>query len=278
MSLSSATVTSVMCSSVSVAVSPSPILRSGSCKMWAGNGRKGVTAFLYSPNIVCFTSITKPQDGPRCGGDVGFLLTAFSKGEWKKVTAIWEWMGEPLQTVYKSRVKLDLTECWWRKRMYIQHCLKEQEVLSEHLNQTEVVLLLFFLFKLVLSYDISFSVIFFFFFLMLRLFFTFTYASASVQPAEIQLHLLPVCYQRVRCWNEDLAGYCVDDKWKRSKHSLLVCSYSGSAGLAVVKTCYLLIKHATPSSEKKLRWTLSQCDRLPVMPAWNLSLLCWLNL
>lgn len=118
----------------------------------------------------------------------------------------------------------------------------------------------------------------FFFFLMLRLFFTFTYASASVQPAEIQLHLLPVCYQRVRCWNEDLAGYCVDDKWKRSKHSLLVCSYSGSAGLAVVKTCYLLIKHATPSSEKKLRWTLSQCDRLPVMPAWNLSLLCWLNL
>lgn len=146
MSLSSATVMSVMCSSVSVAVSPSPILRSGSCKMWAGNGRKGVTAFLYSPNIVCFTSITKPQDGPRCGGDVGFLLTAFSKGEWKKVTAIWEWMGEPLQTVYKSRVKLDLTECWWRKRMYIQHCLKEQEVLSEHLNQTEVLLLLLFFF------------------------------------------------------------------------------------------------------------------------------------
>lgn len=195
MSLSSATVTSVMCSSVSVAVSPSPILRSGSCKMWAGNGRKGVTAFLYSPNIVCFTSITKPQDGPRCGGDVGFLLTAFSKGEWKKVTAIWEWMGEPLQTVYKSRVKLDLTECWWRKRMYIQHCLKEQEVLSEHLNQTEVLLLLFFLFKLVLSYDISFSVIFFF--LMLRLFFHFhlclCISAASWNPASSPACLLPTC-------------------------------------------------------------------------------------
>lgn len=186
-------------------------------------------------------------------------------------------MGEPLQTVYKSRVKLDLTECWWRKRMYIQHCLKEQEVLSEHLNQTEVLLLLFFVVVQTRAF-LWYIFLSDFFFLMLRLFSTFTYASASVQPAEIQLHLLPVCYQRVRCWNEDLAGYCVDDKWKRSKHSLLVCSYSGSAGLAVVKTCYLLIKHATPSSEKKLRWTLSQCDRLPVMPAWNLSLLCWLNL
>lgn len=43
--------------------------------------------------------------------------------------------------------------------------------------------------------------------------FHFTYVSVLMQPAEIQLFLFftHVCYQ-VRCWNEDLAGHCVDDK------------------------------------------------------------------
>lgn len=158
MSVLRAMVTSVMCSSVSVAVSPSPILQSDSSKIWAGNGRKGVTVFLYSLNIVCFTSVTKPQDGPGCGGDVGFLLTAFSKGEWKKLL-LSENKRENLSKLRAnlSHVKLDLTVCWWRTSMYIQYCLKEQTVLSGHPIQTEV-----FFFKLLLSYDIFFSVIFFY--------------------------------------------------------------------------------------------------------------------
>lgn len=185
MSVLRAMVTSVMCSSVSVAVSPSPILQSDSSKIWAGNGRKGVTVFLYSLNIVCFTSVTKPQDGPGCGGDVGFLLTAFSKGEWKRLL-LSENKRENLSKLCAnlSHIKLDLTVCWWRTSMYIQCCLKEQTVLSGHPIQTEV---FFFLTPAFLWY------IFLSDFFLCWLF-HFTYVSASVQPAEIQLLVfLPVC-------------------------------------------------------------------------------------
>lgn len=106
-------------------------------------------------------------------------------------------MGEPLQTACKSHVKLDLTVCWWRKSMYIQHCLKEQEVLSGHLNQTEVFWWWWWwlLFKLLFSYDIFFSVIFFF--LMLRhfsLYLCLCISAASWNPASsLFACLLPTC-------------------------------------------------------------------------------------
>lgn len=177
MSVLRAMVTSVMCSSVSVAVSPSPILQSDSSKIWAGNGRKGVTVFLYSLNIVCFTSVTKPQDGPGCGGDVGFLLTAFSKGEWKKLL-LSENKRENLSKLRAnlSHVKLDLTVCWWRTSMYIQYCLKEQTVLSGHPIQTEV-------FFLNSCFPMIYFSQWFFFMLTFSLYLCLCISAASWNPA-----------------------------------------------------------------------------------------------
>lgn len=241
----------ITCHIPDVSPTPSPLLQSDSSKIRAGSCGEGLTPVSFTLWISFASQVsTTHRAGPGCDVGISSLLTAF--GGWQE----WEgWERERLLLSENKWVNVCKTTC--KSHVFVGaasqtgcgHVLVKGEHLfaipsqrtergeSENLNQPNFLCLnsCFLMLRFPSDFHIgAFS---------LYLSKPKLLHPCSHPKFSFSLFAYVCCYQQVRHWNENLAGHCVDEKWKRSKHSLLVCSYSGSEGLAVVdmlfvdKTC-----------------------------------------
>lgn len=132
---------------------------------------------------------------------------------WERLITIWEQMGEHLQNYWQVPYI-----CWSCSQTGLGHVLKEEHLYitpsqraegreSENLNQAT------FLCLNSCILNASFPPVFF-----LIVAFSLYLSKPMLlhlcsQPKfSFSIFACVCCYQQVRCWNENLAGHCVDDK------------------------------------------------------------------